>query len=142
MAYRLLGTPPTPYNLRLLKEQATASLDGFRAASAVHAGEGPPLERILFKFADGATTTQDDVDTLLAAHDGEALSAGERRQIARESGEQVFSALPGWATWTAQETEDYIDTNVTDLASAKVVLKALAKAIVALRNARWPGLQG
>jgi hypothetical protein len=45
-----------------------------------------------------------------------------------------FRALPGWATWTGAEASDWIDTNVTDLASAKTALVAMAKAIVFLRD--------
>jgi hypothetical protein len=140
MTYRLRGAAPTPYNLLSLKEEA-AALDGFKSLSAEHPGEGPPDEQILFAFEDGATTTQQDVDALLSAHTG-GQAESERLAVVRESGETDFAALPGWATWTVAQAEDYIETNVTDLASAKVVLKALAKAIVALRNDRWPGLQG
>ena len=42
--------------------------------------------------------------------------------------------MPGWADWTAAEAESWINTNVTDLASAKTALKAMAKAIVYLRD--------
>ena len=45
-----------------------------------------------------------------------------------------MSELPGWATWTAQQAVDHIEANVTDLVSAKGVLKAMAKAIVYLRD--------
>jgi hypothetical protein len=45
-----------------------------------------------------------------------------------------FRGLPGWATWTGAEASDWIDTNVTDLASAKTALVAMAKAIVFLRD--------
>jgi len=42
--------------------------------------------------------------------------------------------LPGWATWSAAEGQNYIDSNVTDLASAKVVLRSMAAAILHLRD--------
>jgi len=45
-----------------------------------------------------------------------------------------FTNLPGWATWSAQGAGDWIDANVTDLASAKNVLQNMAKAIVYLRD--------
>ena len=48
--------------------------------------------------------------------------------------------IPGWATWDMTQVLNYIETNVTDLASAKVVLKAMAQMLVALRNKNWPGL--
>lgn len=141
MSYRLFGTPPSPYNLRALKEQAVA-LDGFLACSAVNAGAGPPDEQIVFKFEEGALTTQQDVDTFLAGHNGSEPSLSEVLEQVTASGEQTFANLPGWATWTVAEGHDYIDTDVIDLATAKVVMKAFWTAIVALRNAQWPGLQG
>ncbi len=52
------------------------------------------------------------------------------------------AAIPGWATWTEQQVIDHIQTNVTDLASAKTVLIAMARMLVALRNRNWPNLQG
>jgi hypothetical protein len=55
---------------------------------------------------------------------------------------QRAAAIPNWATWSAAEAEDYINTNVTDLAGAKVVLAALAKLVVALRDAQWPWIAG
>lgn len=48
--------------------------------------------------------------------------------------------IPGYALWTAEEMEDYINTNVTDLASAKVVMVGLAKMIAAIRDELWPNL--
>ena len=42
--------------------------------------------------------------------------------------------LPQWATMSTQQAVDYIETNVTTLASAKVVLIALAKMVIAERD--------
>ena len=44
------------------------------------------------------------------------------------------SNLPDWGRWTGSQMKSYIDENVTDLASAKLVLKKLALAIAFLRN--------
>lgn len=49
--------------------------------------------------------------------------------------------IPGWSTWTAAQAEAWINTNVTDLASARVALVAMAKMIVYLRNRIWSDLQ-
>ena len=54
--------------------------------------------------------------------------------LPEDAGRVDFQGLPGWATWTAQEAEDWIEANVVDLASAKVALQAMARAIVFLRN--------
>jgi len=51
-----------------------------------------------------------------------------------DDGRSEFQSLPGWASWTANEAEQWITANVTDLASAKTALKAMAKAIIYLRN--------
>lgn len=54
--------------------------------------------------------------------------------LPEDDGRANFAAMPGWATWTDAEAEAWIEANVTDLASAKTALKAMAKAIVYLRN--------
>jgi hypothetical protein len=51
------------------------------------------------------------------------------------------AAVPNWATWTEQQAVDWINANVTNLASAKQVLIAMARMLVALRNQTWPDLQ-
>ncbi len=69
---------------------------------------------------------------------GHAITTADRtRQLA----ESQATAIPNWAHWTEQQVIDYINTNVTSLATAKVVLVALARMVVALRNETWPGLQ-
>jgi len=45
-----------------------------------------------------------------------------------------IAGMPRWATWTAEETVLYIENNVTDLVSAKNVLKKLAMMIIYLRD--------
>jgi len=60
----------------------------------------------------------------------------EVEQLPDERAADEFSALPGWAAWTADEAAQWIGDNVTDMASAKVALTAMARAIVALRDWR------
>lgn len=43
-------------------------------------------------------------------------------------------------TLTPAQTVQYIETNVTSLASAKVVLKIMARILIALRDETWPDL--
>jgi len=57
-----------------------------------------------------------------------------------QQGEISAGDIPGWATWTETEALDYIEANVTDLASAKTVLKAMARMVVALRDKTFPRL--
>lgn len=55
-------------------------------------------------------------------------------QAARDQAKDGFDALPGWATWTPAEAEDWIAANVHDLATAKQVLGRMAAAIMMLRD--------
>jgi len=45
-----------------------------------------------------------------------------------------FQSLPGWVDWTPAEAESWINTSVTDLATAKQVLSKMAAAITYLRD--------
>ena len=62
-------------------------------------------------------------------------------QEVRELAEVAVTNIPGWATWTMSESVNYIQTNVTDLASAKTVLIAMAQMLVTMRNSLWPHLE-
>jgi len=71
----------------------------------------------------------------LALHDADAaLAEWNAKQNRKANAEPAIRNIPGWATWTAQEAEDYIEADVTDLASAKKVMKAQAKMICYLRD--------
>lgn len=54
--------------------------------------------------------------------------------IDRINAERNIENIPGWATWDAQQAEDYIENNVIDLNSAKQVLKKMAILLVYLRD--------
>lgn len=87
----------------------------------------------------------DAVDAVVEAHDPDnltpdQLAAAKVEATAAEADAQSV-AIPGWASWTEQRAINYITANVTDLASAKVVLVAMARMLVALRNKTWPHLQ-
>ncbi len=60
----------------------------------------------------------------------------------QSSAKSQVQNIPSWANWTETETLDHIDTNITDLASAKVVIRAMARMLIALRNQEWPELEG
>ena len=60
----------------------------------------------------------------------------------RQDADQDVGNIPGWATWTAQEAQDWIDANVTNLATARTAFKAMARMLMALRNKTWPNLEG
>lgn len=47
---------------------------------------------------------------------------------------EAIANLPGWSDWSGDQAETWIEDNVTNLASSKVALKAMARMIVALRD--------
>jgi hypothetical protein len=72
------------------------------------------------------------------------LKIGEkiRKEIVEDNAKSQFSSIPVYAKMTEQDAIDYITTNVTDLASAKVVLIALARMNIALRNRIFSDIEG
>lgn len=109
----------------------------------------PPGEVDIFNI-DASLIAQ--IQTIIDNHVPDTLYF--QRDINREtvsSSKTDFKNLPNWATWTGPEAADfvhndvlsgmdktqvdaYIDANITDLASAKDVLKLLAEEVVDLRN--------
>lgn len=81
------------------------------------------------------------VDAVEAAHDHNALSMAEVLMNVKTGAKTNAENIPSYATWTGAQAETWIENNVDNLASAKTVLKALAKMVIALRNERWPDLQ-
>lgn len=71
----------------------------------------------------------------------EALANLEAAHQQRQTSAKTSARnIPNWATWDEPTTVNWITTNVTDLASAKTVLLAMARLLVALRDAQWPDL--
>ena len=68
---------------------------------------------------------QEKIDARLAEEAADQVSAAAKTAIA---------SMPGWASWSAAEATAYIDKNVTTLATAKTVMKAMAQAIIYLRD--------
>ena len=89
---------------------------------------------------DAPLTIDTDIHAIAEAHDPDALTAMQAALLATADADQRAAAIPGWALWDEQQAIDYITDNVTDLASAKVVLVAMARLLVALRDAQWPAL--
>lgn len=82
------------------------------------------------------------ITAVIDGHDPELLTPGQLAVLDASFAPVRAAAIPGWATWDEDQAVEYIDDNVTDLPSAKVVLKAMARLLVALRDAQWPGLGG
>ncbi|MBW2307485.1 MAG: hypothetical protein JRG73_11175 [Deltaproteobacteria bacterium] len=78
---------------------------------------------------------ENDLRAALDSHDPDAaLAEWNAKQNRRAAAEPSIRNIPGWASWTAQEAEDYIEADITDLAGARQVLKAMAKMICYLRD--------
>lgn len=113
----------------------------------VYTGVSTNTSGVCVFLEDVATTTDiTNATALVNAHDHTGVSDVELTETANEAKETAaltdFASLPGWATWTGQEAADWVDTNVTDPASAKVALMAMARAIMYLRNMIAPDLEG
>lgn len=77
---------------------------------------------------------QSTADAVVAAHNPDGLLPWEEDDEIAQTAKQSFRNMPQWATLTAQEAEDYIINDVTDLASAKIVLRKMAIMIIHLRD--------
>lgn len=77
---------------------------------------------------------QSTADVVVAVHNPNGLLPQEEDEVIAKEAKQSFRNMPQWATMTPQEAEDYIINNVNDLASAKVVLRGMAKMLMCLRN--------
>lgn len=108
-----------------------SSVDGTASNAKIH-------------FADGFTPTseqQTTIDTIQATADMDAQSESDQLVSVQSGAKSQAENIPNWAGWSEDQSVDYITANVTDLDSARVVLIAMAKMIVALRNQQWPDLQ-
>ena len=47
---------------------------------------------------------------------------------------KAIAEVPGWCDWTVEQAEAYIEKNVSDLASAKTVMKKMAEMMILLRD--------
>jgi hypothetical protein len=79
----------------------------------------------------------DQVKVILEAHD--PVDYGQVRQ---EEAEKAAAAVENWSSWTAEKAAEYINANVTTVASARGVLVSMAKLVIALRDQTWPELAG
>ncbi len=101
-----------------------------------------PTRNVVRLFGDDVADRAADIQAIIDAHEPDPLYfAEDRARQRREGAEGNAAAIPGWATWTADESVAWIDANVTDLASAKQALRAMARMIVAMRDQMWPELE-
>lgn len=91
---------------------------------------------------DGKTEIQNkpEVKAVILAHTPE-LTAAELATIARkENARNEANLATQLKALTPQQAENYIETNVTSLASAKAVMKIMARMLIAMRDEVWPEL--
>jgi hypothetical protein len=82
-----------------------------------------------------------DVAAVIAAHNAQAWEDKRLRSLARKLSARTQANLSEQLrTMTPQQAVDYIETNVTSLATAKTVLKIMARIIIAMRDEIWPDL--
>jgi len=131
--------------LDLLVEQLTKAGFTFSGVSYVAEQHETALPATFFTYGDGYVrvdwvgdppdqTTLDAIQAAITAHDPEGQTDAEIAEEIAVTAKTDFSSMPDWATWTATEASDWIETNVTDLASAKLVLQKMAMAIIYLRD--------
>ena len=74
-----------------------------------------------------------DVLAVIQVHDPVDYITPVREALQTEA-PTLLRNIPNWVTWDTQQVTDYINIEVTSLASAKIVLVAMAKMLVALRD--------
>jgi len=92
---------------------------------------------------DGKTEIQKrhDVLAVISSHDPARYEAVELAiKTRRENARNEASLATQLKALTPQQAVDYIETNVKDLASAKNVLKIMARMLIAMRDEVFPEL--
>lgn len=79
-------------------------------------------------------------EDVLARHDPDALTPEQAALDKAVSAPARAAAIPRWATWDEAQAAAWIAANVKDMDSARAALIDMARLLVALRDATWPGL--
>jgi hypothetical protein len=94
------------------------------------------LQDIEILFIDPDTVIFPDAPTRSNTLTPAQIAARARRRAA--IGEAGLATV--LKSLTPVQAENYIETNVTNLASAKAVIKIMARMLIAMRDEVWPGL--
>jgi len=97
--------------------------------NAINAGYNADEVEVFWATEEEYAKAQDD-DPVLKQQKAEQVA--EQTKVAEAK--TGMKNLPGWADWSASQAEEWIEGNVTSLATAKTALKALAKAVIYLRD--------
>lgn len=87
---------------------------------------------VRFVFNPSSGVSQMVVEAFLAAHDASVLTLNQRVIEILEEADVDARTIPDFMTWTPAEAATWIDTTVTDLATAKMVLRKMAQDIAVL----------
>ena len=68
------------------------------------------------------------------AEGGWVLDNVSSQALKEDTAAADFATLPNWATWTAQQADDWIVANVTSLATALPVIRQMARFLIYLRD--------
>ena len=126
---------PQGANLELLRKELRASAGEFVAGIS-----RTPKAWYVVLNDDAPPDADERMAATLAAHDPTAKTPEQVTLETAATANARASAIPGWATWDEAETVAWIEDNVRDLESAKQVLVAMARLLVAQRDALWPTL--
>jgi hypothetical protein len=113
----------------------------YPAIDFIPKGDPDTLETLLANWEQAppgftAPTEQQLLDGLAVVQS--EIAAADVAQAIEDTAQSGWDNIPNWATWTAEEAETWIETNVTNFAEAKVVLKKQAVAIMWLADKVFP----
>jgi len=94
----------------------------------------------IFAVVTDAFENDAELEAIVLTHDPNVLTEQQRALLQTSSADQRMRGIPSWATWDEDQVIFYLENNVTDLASAKTVLIAMGRLLVALRDKTWPTL--
>lgn len=112
-------------------------------------GPGVVIVRVWDDVALGALPTE--AELIQAAADRAARLQTQADEFVRlaqvvDDARVAVEGMPGWATWTMAEVNQWIDDNLAaELASQPKTLtaiRAIAKMLLALRNVAWSDMEG
>lgn len=104
------------------------------------AGISQSGDRLMVHVLAPEAGDEDAALDVLAAHDPSELTPEQEVQEAARQAPARAAAIPHWAAWNEDEAAAWILANVKDMDSARAVLIDMARLLVALRDATWPGL--
>lgn len=136
-----MATAEEVQKLALNWSLVVTSIPGYEDIGFVPKGDPDTLTTLLTNWSQAPVgydePTEAQLLTALAVVEV-GIAVEETAKAIEDGAETAFTNIPDWATWTEQEAVDYITNNVTDLASAKVVMIRMARAILILADKTFP----